>query len=67
MLDFRGFSAWITSDGLELVEFESRVKDNTVTCWVAGTANKVNLIRFQGGNCRLRPVRRFSDLHRTLA
>lgn len=43
MLDYRGFSAWITSDDLELVEFEPRTntKTHTVTCWIAGNAGKV--------------------------
>ncbi|KAI0721099.1 hypothetical protein C8T65DRAFT_692570 [Cerioporus squamosus] len=39
MLDHRGFSAWITSNDLELVEFEPRTNNNnhTVTCWIVGT------------------------------
>ena len=43
MLDYRGFSAWITTDEGELVEFEPRVnsKANTVTCWIAGPVGKV--------------------------
>ena len=43
MIDYRGFSAWITSDDLELVEFEPRTntKNHTVTCWIAGTVGKV--------------------------
>ena len=45
MLDYRGFSAWITTEDEELVEFESRFNDktNTVTCWIAGPVGKVNI------------------------
>ena len=46
MLDCRGFSAWITSDDLEHVEFEPRFNHSTnaVTCWIAGMAGKVSFL-----------------------
>lgn len=45
MLTHRGFSAWITSDNMELVEFEPRTdeKANKVICWIAGPIGKVGL------------------------
>ncbi|TBU35987.1 hypothetical protein BD311DRAFT_793163 [Dichomitus squalens] len=49
MLDHRGFSAWITSDGLELVEFEPRVNDqaHTVTCWIAGSVGQPFIVHWR--------------------
>lgn len=43
MLDHRGFSAYITTNGLELVEFEPRINQqtHTVTCWIAGPVGQV--------------------------
>ncbi len=43
MIDFRGFSAWITCDDMELAEFGPRFdeKNRTVTCWIAGPVGKV--------------------------
>ena len=43
MLDHRGFSAYITANGLELVEFEPRVNQqtHTATCWIDGPAGQV--------------------------
>ncbi|KAH9854222.1 hypothetical protein C2E23DRAFT_754053 [Lenzites betulinus] len=42
MIEHRGFSAWITSDNMQLVEFEPRVdeKTHTITCWIAGPVGK---------------------------
>ncbi|KAI0336526.1 hypothetical protein GY45DRAFT_1366035 [Cubamyces sp. BRFM 1775] len=38
MIEHRGFSAWITSEDVALLEIEPRVdeKKHTVTCWIAG-------------------------------
>ncbi|KAI0748114.1 hypothetical protein C8Q80DRAFT_1270558 [Daedaleopsis nitida] len=49
MLDYRGFSAWITSDDLELVEFEPRTNRNnhTVTCWISGTSGKTFIVHWR--------------------
>ncbi|RPD66128.1 hypothetical protein L226DRAFT_609027 [Lentinus tigrinus ALCF2SS1-7] len=49
MLDHRGFSAWITSDDLELVEFEPRTNNNlhTVTCWIVGTVGKTFIVHWR--------------------
>ncbi|KAI1795887.1 hypothetical protein LXA43DRAFT_881095 [Ganoderma leucocontextum] len=49
MLDHRGFSAYITSNGLELVEFEPRVnaKTHTVTCWIAGPVGRPFIVHWR--------------------
>ncbi|TBU50770.1 hypothetical protein BD309DRAFT_1075414 [Dichomitus squalens] len=49
MLDHRGFSAWITSDGLELVEFEPRINTqaHTVTCWIAGSVGQPFIVHWR--------------------
>ncbi|KAI0362088.1 hypothetical protein OH77DRAFT_1499876 [Trametes cingulata] len=49
MIELRGFSAWITSEDLELVEFEPRVdeKNHTVTCWIAGPIGKTFIVHWR--------------------
>ncbi|RDX56781.1 hypothetical protein OH76DRAFT_1369822 [Lentinus brumalis] len=49
MLDHRGFSAWITSNDLELVEFEPRTNNNnhTVTCWIVGTVGSTFVVHWR--------------------
>nr|VWO98646.1 Pheromone processing endoprotease KexB (EC [Ganoderma boninense] len=49
MLDHRGFSAYITSNKLELVEFEPRVdaRTHTVTCWIEGPAGQPFVIHWR--------------------
>ncbi|KAI0374883.1 hypothetical protein BV20DRAFT_934733 [Pilatotrama ljubarskyi] len=49
MIELRGFSAWITSDDLELIEFEPRIdqNNNTVTCWIAGPIGKTFIVHWR--------------------
>ncbi|KAM5535168.1 hypothetical protein V8D89_011104 [Ganoderma adspersum] len=49
MLDHRGFSAYITTNGLELVEFEPRVNQqtHTVTCWIAGPVGQPFIVHWR--------------------
>ncbi|KAH9946121.1 uncharacterized protein BXZ73DRAFT_36916 [Epithele typhae] len=49
MLDYRGFSAWITVDDLELVEFEPRINEaeHTVICWIAGVPGKPFIVNWR--------------------
>ncbi|KAI0780949.1 hypothetical protein BD413DRAFT_660032 [Trametes elegans] len=49
MLTHRGFSAWITSDNMELVEFEPRTdeKANKVICWIAGPIGKPFVVHWR--------------------
>ncbi|OJT06216.1 hypothetical protein TRAPUB_2938 [Trametes pubescens] len=49
MIDFRGFSAWITCDDMELAEFEPRFdeKNRTVTCWIAGPVGKAFIVHWR--------------------
>ncbi|EIW60360.1 uncharacterized protein TRAVEDRAFT_145680 [Trametes versicolor FP-101664 SS1] len=49
MIDFRGFSAWITCDDMELAEFEPRFdeKNHTVTCWIAGPVGKAFIVHWR--------------------
>ncbi|CDO68294.1 hypothetical protein BN946_scf184799.g21 [Trametes cinnabarina] len=49
MLEHRGFSAWITSEDMGLMEFEPRVdeKNHTVTCWIAGPVGKTFVVHWR--------------------
>ncbi|PIL23989.1 hypothetical protein GSI_13740 [Ganoderma sinense ZZ0214-1] len=49
MLDHRGFSAYITTNKLELVEFEPRVdqQTHTVTCWIEGPVGQPFVVHWR--------------------
>ena len=45
MLHWKEFSAWVTIDGKEVVEYdvETSEDEKTVTCWIASELGKVSL------------------------
>ncbi|KAI0670393.1 hypothetical protein C8Q78DRAFT_1138815 [Trametes maxima] len=49
MLQYRDFSAWITSGSMKLIEFEPRTdeKENSVTCWIAGPVGQPFVVHWR--------------------
>ncbi|KAI0647041.1 hypothetical protein C8Q79DRAFT_957516 [Trametes meyenii] len=49
MLQYRDFSAWITSGCMKLVEFEPHTDENnnTVTCWIAGIVGQSFVVHWR--------------------